>query len=369
MKPVTLFLCGDVMTGRGVDQILPHPCESGLHEPHVKDARDYVRLAEAASGPVPRPVEFPYVWGDALAALDRVAPEARIVNLETSVTRSEEHWPGKGIHYRMSPANVPCLTAARIDCCTLANNHVLDWGYPGLVETLETLRHAGLKIAGAGYDLPGATAPVILEPREGTRVLNFARGSESSGIPAAWRASENQLGLALLDETSQESLSRLCDDVHAWKRPGDIVVVSVHWGGNWRYEIPRARRDAAQRLIDEAGADVVHGHSSHHVQGIEVYKEKLILYGCGDFLNDYEGIGGREVYLADLGLMYFPRLDPATGNLRYLEMVPTRIERMQVRHASATDARRLQEALNREGEKFGTSVERSNDSLALCWGS
>ena len=61
----------------------------------------------------------------------------------------------------------------------------------------------------------------------------------------------------------------------------------------------------AHSLLDEAGVDVIHGHSSHHVKGIEVYKGKAILYGCGDFLTDYEGIQGYEEFRDDLVLMYF----------------------------------------------------------------
>lgn len=114
------------MTGRGIDQILPHPVDPRLYEPWVTDAREYVGLAERANGPVPRPVDFAYVWGDALAELDAAAPDLRIVNLETAVTRNDEPWLGKGINYRMHPENVACLAAARLDCCTLANNHVLD---------------------------------------------------------------------------------------------------------------------------------------------------------------------------------------------------------------------------------------------------
>ncbi|TIP99701.1 MAG: CapA family protein, partial [Mesorhizobium sp.] len=88
-------------------------------------------------------VDEAYVWGDALSELDREAPDARIINLETSITTSLSLAP-KGINYKMNPANIGCLAAARIDCCVLANNHVLDWDEPGLVETLDTLRLAGL---------------------------------------------------------------------------------------------------------------------------------------------------------------------------------------------------------------------------------
>lgn len=145
---VTLFLAGDVMLGRGVDQILPHPGDPALPEAYVTDARTYVELAEAANGTIARPVAFSWPWGEALAVLDAAAPDARIVNLETSVTQSDDVAPRKSIHYRMHPANLPCLAAARPAVCALANNHVLDYGRRGLAETLDSLAAAGLRAAG-----------------------------------------------------------------------------------------------------------------------------------------------------------------------------------------------------------------------------
>src|SRR5687768_10922694 len=94
---VTLFLCGDMMTGRGIDQILPQPCAPHLYESYVRSALGYVELAERVSGPIPRPVPFAYIWGDALEVLERMQPDVRIVNLETAVTTSEDAWPRKGI--------------------------------------------------------------------------------------------------------------------------------------------------------------------------------------------------------------------------------------------------------------------------------
>lgn len=161
--PITMFLCGDVMTGRGIDQILPHPGNPRLYEEVVKDARRYVKLAETANGPVTQPVDFAYIWGDALDELARARPDARIINLETAVTSGGDPWAGKGIHYRMHPRNVPCLTAAGIDACALGNNHVLDWGYAGLTETLDVLGRAGLATTGAGLDRDAAEAPVIID--------------------------------------------------------------------------------------------------------------------------------------------------------------------------------------------------------------
>ncbi len=352
----TLFLCGDVMTGRGIDQILPHPSRPHLFESYMRSALGYVRLAERLSGPIRRPVDFAYVWGDALAELDRIQPDARLVNLDTAVTESEEAWPGKGIHYRMHPANSPCLTAARIDCCVLANNHVLDWGRAGLLDTLATLHEAGIRTAGAGRGQSEAAGPAAIELPGKGRVLVFAFGMRDSGILPGWSAGDNQPGVNFLADLSAERVEAIGRQVRSEKRQGDLVVVSLHWGGNWGFAIPEAQRDFAHGLIDNAGVDLVHGHSSHHVKGIEVYQGKPILYGCGDFLNDYEGIEGEEEYRGDLSLMYFPTLDLATGRLLRLDMVPTRIRHLRVNHAPAEGEGWLFDTLNRQG--LGVQVER-----------
>lgn len=359
-KPITLFLCGDVMTGRGIDQILPNPVNAVLYEPYVHNAGEYVQLAEATNGPIPRRVDFAYVWGDALEELDRVGTDARIINLETSITRAEEPWP-KGINYRMSPSNMACITAARIDCCCLANNHILDWGYGGLAETIDTLDKASVCHAGLGRNAMEATAPAVLDLGERGRVLVFAVGSTTSGIPWDWAATEDWPGVNLLERLSEAAAHRLASQICKSKRSGDVAIVSIHWGDNWGYEIPTAQTDFAHRLIDE-GVDLVHGHSSHHVKTIELYKDRLILYGCGDFLTDYEGIGGHEEFRSDLGLMYLPKLDSQNGRLVGMRMVPLQTRRFRLNRASLSDAQWLCGLLNNLGAPFGTQVQLQEDS-------
>jgi poly-gamma-glutamate capsule biosynthesis protein CapA/YwtB (metallophosphatase superfamily) len=365
-RRITLFLCGDVMTGRGIDQILPHPGQPHLYEPYLRSAVGYVELAEAVNGPIRRPVDFAYIWGDALDAFRRVEPDLRIVNLETAVTRAEDAWPGKGIHYRMHPGNVPCLTAAGIDCCVLANNHVLDWGYAGLAETLESLHRAGIHTAGAGCDAAAAAAPAILEVPGKGRVLLYAWGLESSGVPPEWAAGGGRPGVNLLPDLSPHSLAASARQIEDVRRPGDLVVASLHWGGNWGFTVSREQRDFAHGLIDAAGVDVVYGHSSHHVKGIEVYRDRPILYGCGDFLNDYEGIGGYAQYRGDLALMYFPTLED--GHLVRFALTPTEIRRFRVNAAPDAGLRWLMATLDREGRAFATRAARlSEKDLLLFW--
>ena len=365
---ITIFMCGDVMTGRGIDQVLPRPCNPVIYESYVRDARRYVELAEKANGPIQQPVSFSYIWGDALEELERVAPDVRIINLETSVTESADYWKGKGINYRMHPENIHCITAAGIDCCALANNHILDWGYLGLTETLEALKKVNVKSAGAGQNLAEAETPAVLEVEEKGRVILFSYGSETSGIPFSWAASEDKPGVNLLQDFSDMTVEYIKENVRKVRQQGDMVIASIHWGSNWGYEIPRKQTEFAHELIDTAGVDIVHGHSSHHVMGIEVYKDKPIIYGCGDFLNDYEGIGGYEDFRADLALMYFVSVDPSTGKLVCLHMKPTQIKQFRANRTSRSDALWLRDTLNREGKKFGTRVELDDDNtLILQW--
>ncbi len=366
-RTITLFLCGDVMTGRGIDQILPHPGDPRLYESYMRSAKGYVELAESSIGPFPTPVDFAYPWGDALEEFDRARPDLRIINLETSVTKSDTRAP-KGIHYRMHPDNIPCLTAAKIDCCALANNHVLDWGEAGLVETLETLERVDIASAGAGRDLDEAEAPAMFEVFRKGRVLVFAFGSVTSGIPLGWEASVGRPGVNLLENFSDSMVRRIAGQVQSVKQQGDLVIASIHLGGNWGYHIPSEQKAFAHKLLDEAGVDIIYGHSSHHPKGIEVYDGKPILYGCGDFLNDYEGIGGYEEFRGELVLMYFIGVDPATSSLTHFEMTPLKIERFRLNRVNREDARWLRDRLNREGAELKTKVELARDNtLSLLW--
>ena len=362
-----LFLCGDVMIGRGIDQALPHPVDPVLYEPYVRDARDYIVLAEKANGPIPHPLGFDYIWGDALEKLEDASVDLRIVNLETAVTSEKTPWPDKGIHYRMHPLNIGCLSAARISGCALANNHILDWGYSGLSETLRSLDAVRIAHTGAGNNAEEALAPAILNIADNQRVLLFSLGSTTSGIPQAWSATPSRAGVNLLDDLSDATATRVADQMRRHQRPGDLVIASIHWGSNWGYEIPAKQIAFAHRLIEE-GVAIVHGHSSHHVKAIEVFKNRLIVYGCGDFLTDYEGISGDEEFRGELALIYLVELSLQNGKLLSARLVPMQMRRFRLECASATDAKWLCNLLNELSEPFGASTRLEDDgSLLLDW--
>ena len=358
---IVLLLAGDVMTGRGVDQILMHPSDPVLSEPLVSDAREYVRLAEAVNGPIALGAAADYIWGDALAEMDGAGADLRIVNLETAITDDGVPWPAKGVRLRMNPANIDCLLAARIDACALANNHALDWDRAGLNDTMKALRAAGVQFAGAGVDSNEAWAPARLPLPGRGQLMLFSFAAKSSGVPSGWSSGTRRAGIALLPDLSVATAGQLTDDIVSRRGPDDRVVVSIHWGDNWGLGVPLAHRDFAHRLIDSRAVDVVHGHSSHHPLPVEVYRGKLILYGCGDLINDCEGLAEHGSLRGDVGCLYVVTLRSGSGRLDMLDIAPLQMRRFRLATADAA----AQEWLGRvfaSGESLGEQPVRHGAS-------
>jgi len=365
MKPTKVFLCGDVMTGRGIDQILKYPSSPEIFESYVRDARDYVKLGEKYQNKIPRMVDPEYIWGDALKEWKQRKVNASIVNLETSITKSDHYWPNKGINYRMNPKNIDVLTCAKFDACSLANNHILDWGEEGLLETILTLKKSGIKFCGAGRNIHEAQKAAILNLPEGNRLLIFSIGLPSSGIPETWEATETDPGVYLL-RNIEEGIYSIERQLRKKKRKEDIVIISVHWGGNWGYIIPHDHIKFAHMIIDNLDVDIIHGHSSHHPLGLEIYRKKLILYGCGDFINDYEGISGMDSYRSDIHLMYFLSIDSTNKELLSLEIVPLKTMGFSLHYASEKDSEWITNLLNEKSKQFDMIFKKTQSGQILA---
>lgn len=294
--------------------------------------------------------------------------KARVVNLETSVTRHGRFAPGKDVHYRMNPENAPALSVARPDVCVLANNHVLDFGREGLEATLDTLQRAGVRAVGAGRERHAAWRPAALDVGGdmggGRTVVVCSFGMACGGVPANWAATGEGPGVAFLPALSDAAAEQVAARARRYAHAGDLVVASIHWGSNWGYRVPQPQVRFVHRLIDH-GVDLVHGHSSHHPRPIEVYREKLILYGCGDFIDDYEGIRGYENFRYDLRLAYFASIHPDTGALAGLRMAPLQACQMRLRHASSRDTQWLRATLDRVSRDFGTRVDVEPDGVLV----
>lgn len=332
------------MPGRGVDAVMPSPCPREIREGYCKNALDYAHLAEKntrRSFSIGK-VTARDLLGEVSRVIDRYEPHARIVNLETSVTKKSTFYPRKSINYRASEENVFALfEVVQPDVVSLANNHAMDFSREGLEDTLKFFDKNNVKRIGAGRNVADAMQPAVLEnvyPRGFAPARNDKRGAsvaayglcfEDSGVPTDWKATERSMGVFLAAEGDKVP-ERLLNEITEMKKKTSssndaIVVVSVHFGSNWGYEIARTHVTAAKALID-AGADIIHGHSSHHAKTAMMYKKKLILFGCGEFFNDYEGISSHPgfpetSYLGHLRLLYFVDIDAKTHDFKKLEIV------------------------------------------------
>ncbi len=223
-----------------------------------------------------------YPWGNTLPVFK--ASDLRIGNLECVLSDRGVPWgrTPKTFHFRTDAKNGECLKAAGFNFLSLANNHALDYEYEALLDMLAHLDKAEVSYAGAGADAIQASRPALLSA--GGTTIAFIAFTDNE---PDWEATDQRPGIYFvpLDRTDERAL-HLFDMIRKTKSTADLVIVSAHWGSNWGYQPEPGHVPFARRLID-SGADIVLGHSCHVFRGIEIYKERLILYSTGDFVDDY----------------------------------------------------------------------------------
>lgn len=297
------------------------------------------------------PPEYP--WGDALPVLR--ATDGVILNLECVFSDRGDPWPGKVFTFRSATRNVAVLQTAGVRAVSLANNHTLDYGPLALEDCLATLRAAGIAAAGAGQTLAEAGAPA-----------RFRAGAITAGLMAwtdnepVWEAGRVVPGLYYVAlDRGTTGLDHLCEGIRRARATCDVLIVSAHWGPNWGERPPREHIEAARRCID-AGADVVFGHSPHVTRGVEVYGHRPILYGCGDFVDDY---AVDEVQRNDHSFM--AAIDGDGPRLQRLVLIPTVIRQIQARMAQGGEREAIIERLRRLCAEFGTDTRIVSEGLAV----
>lgn len=316
----TLALMGDVMLGRGVN-----------------DALATMRPKEP--------------WGELLPSLLRA--DLRILNLECALTARREPWmrTPKVFHFRADPDRaVRTLLAAKIDACSLANNHSLDFEVEGLLDTLRALDGAGILHAGAGVDREEARRPSLLP--HGVALLACTDNEPDF-------AANSHPGTHYLPVSLDESA---LDGVEAWiaearAAGARTVILSNHWGPNMVERPPRLFRRFAHAAIDR-GVDLYYGHSAHLTQGVEVYKDRLILYDTGDFIDDY----AVDPYLRnDRSCLFLISLEG--GIPRRLEIVPVSLGYARVELARGSEREAILDRMSELSLELGTKWERADGRL------
>ncbi|ORX80456.1 hypothetical protein K493DRAFT_342554 [Basidiobolus meristosporus CBS 931.73] len=377
-------LLGDVMPGRLFNHSLGLPSEAaGMTADDFEEC--FPELLQ----------EDPdRIWGSVLPVLESC--DVRIINLECAAgTKDPEN---DAYSHCMHPEVVNKLLKGKVDMCCLANNHALDMGPAGLKSMVTALNASGIKWAGVGK---------LGQARRACRYSSVGLLSYADHF-IEWAATENSIGINYFDiagftvngtgninRQRVTSISEITKMVETIRSQVQLVVVGIHWGDNFTWQPPRVFQEFARALIDESDIDVVFGHSAHHVQGVEIYNGKVILYGCGDFLDDYDVYvralkAGRQLssdedsdeeseeepfdfepfrkHRSDLSFMYIIHTEETNHGscvIRQLELIPTRIQDLQVNLAEGEDRQWVIDKMSSLCEELGTHVEPTETSLLI----
>jgi len=317
---ISIGLVGDVMIGRGVNTAITN--------------KGYI-----------------YPWGNVLPLLKNT--DINIINLETALTRSIKK-VFKAFNFKATPDKIKTLTEAGITVTNLANNHILDFSEEGLAETIQTLNAAGIKYAGAGMNDKEAAKPAILAKKNITiGVLGFTDNEPG------WKAGTSTSGVNYFDISRKDDRNKALQNVVQLRKETDIVIVSIHWGPNMKETPDKHFIDFAHEMIEQ-GADIIHGHSAHNFQGIEVYSHKLILYDTGDFVDDYV----VDPVLKNDHSFFF-RVEAGKQSIAKSELIPVLISNCQVNLAIEEDCKWCLQRMQYLSAKFGTKVNDSGEVILL----
>lgn len=284
---------------------------------------------------------YDWPWGTMLPILQ--STDINLVNLETTLTGHTIAVP-KVFNFRADPDKVKSLINARIDVVNLANNHSLDFGPLGLLETLDVLHKSNIVTIGAGKNHEQAAAPAIIE-KKGIRIGFFG----CSDNEPDWLATTDKPGINYIKVGDIGSIKKIVKKL----RPHvDLIILSIHWGPNMREHPTKEFQQFAHEIID-SGVDILHGHSAHIPQGIEAYKNKLILYDTGDFIDDY-AIDKR--LRNDQSCFFIVKAQK--NKLLEVTLIPTIIENMQVLKAQDPLAGQILERLRTLSKLFNTLIDQ-----------
>lgn len=353
------------MLARLIDQLFPTHLASPHYANTIKTFIERYPYLSAYNHKSP--------WGSALTLFRR--GDLNLVNLETAVTESTDKWAGKVFNYRMHPGNLGVLGEGRVDFVSLANNHTVDFGEKGLRDTIRGVRGVGVQFAGVGDNAVEARLPAILDlPRrsdsEGDQVKHKVHVYSASDHPRDWSVIPEFHLIDYTPSTKHHLKTLLTTPCHSQSKADEssLKIFSIHWGPNYTWQPSEQIRDMAHFLIDECGVDIVHGHSAHHIQGVERYKGAVIMYGCGDFVDDY---ALNEEFRNDLGGVWRVVVSTDNGDgggrgegkrlmLDKLEIFPTRCDRFQVTLLDVDDEDHewVQRKIMKLSEKMGTRVRR-----------
>ncbi|WP_254762098.1 CapA family protein [Natrinema marinum] len=305
------------------------------------------------------------VWGDTLERLRGL--DGLVLNLECALSTRGRKWTRtrRPFHFRADPDwAVPALERAGVDACALANNHVLDYEEAALRDTLAALDEAGIARAGAGETIDEALEPATFaaDGDGANEGIDVAMVSLTDNTPE-YAADEESPGTARVEFAVDDAETRRRVGValeRARETDPDLLIASLHWGPNMVTEPPESFREFGRWLV-ENGVDIVHGHSAHVFQGIEIHDGSPILYDAGDFVDDY---AVDDDLRNDRSFLFVLAVAP-DGRPTELRLYPTEIDGCAVHEAGPDAAGWSRDRMRELSAPLGTAFKRDGEALVL----
>ena len=270
-------------------------------------------------------------------------------NLECALSHRGSPVPGKTFTFRADPKAIEGLQAAGFDAVSLANNHARDYGSSALLDTVRYLNAGKIAHAGAGKNYSAAFAPALFRSKDTTvALLSFCQIG-----PANFAAGKNRAGTAYTLR-----LKTVTDAVKAARRKAGYVIVSFHWGTEYRYSPPTSRQIEFGRASIRAGADLVLSEHPHVIEGVEFYRKKLIAYSLGNFVFSQGHAPGHD------SMMLTIQIGP--HGIASVKARPTFIGNSGApKFATGSNARRILGIIARTSKARGSHVRISGTTAIL----
>ncbi|HHV28087.1 CapA family protein [Acetivibrio mesophilus] len=306
-EPVKIVFVGDILLARGVGEKI--------------ETNGY---------------EYPY------DNIKRILKDSDITigNLECAISsRGTPALKKESLLFRAAPENAAALKEAGFDVLNLANNHTMDFGREGLMDTVDFINSAGIKTFGAGKNRETAGKPLYIKVK-GTVVgfLGF------SAFP-----SEGYFFLEDQPDVAQVDIESLGEEVKTAKENCDVLIVSFHWGKEFDFYPVESQKSAAHIALDN-GADIIIGHHPHVLQGVEIYNGKPIFYSLGNFVFDRQIPRGTDETV-------MLKVEIEKSKIGKIELVPLKIIDCQPTEAGFDDGVKILERLKLFSEGMGSDID------------
>ena len=318
-----IIAVGDIMLGRGVGDSLKANGFGFLHP--FTEIFDYFKNADILFGNLEQP----------------------ITSLEKSLDKNYKYI------LKSIPEAIQGIQYAGFNMLSLANNHMMDYYWVGLDDTITILDDSDISHAGAGRDLIDARKPAIIE-KKGLKIALLAYTDmayvEYRGNPPLYFAADiHKPGVAPLRlELIQEDIQKVQEQV-------DIIILSLHWGEEDSFRISERQKKLAHELSD-AGADIILGHHPHWFQGIEIYNGKPIVYSLGNFIFDQPSPESKESFILDFAYQ--------DTDLTGITAIPIKtVNQIRVIPQKGDEAKKMLKRQQRLSEELGTKTTIQGDIL------